>query len=123
MKQYIDLVKGQLVYADLLHITDTFAPFVTHSKTSNGIGVVRWGAKQLVNTQMKKQGCEDSCLTTPFVRKYEFSCTGNAPQTADEVALLKKELAQFFTDLEVLINASIINGVKPSLSLTFPAVH
>lgn len=122
MKQYIDLVKGQLVYADLLHITDTFSPYVTHSKTNNGIGVVRWGAKQLVNTQMKKPGCDDGCLTTPFVRKYDFSCTGNAPQTAEEVALLKKELAQFFADLNVLIDSNIINGVKPSLSLEFPAV-
>lgn len=122
MKQYIDLVKGQLVYADLLHVTDTFAPYVNLSRTSNGIDIVRWGAKQLVNTRMGKPGCDDQCLTVPLVRKYEFSCTGNLPTDAAGIALIKQEIAQFMADIDVIVGAGAINGVKPSLALTFPVV-
>lgn len=122
MKKYIDLVNGQLVFADLLKVTDTLAPFVNISKTRDGIGIVRWGAKQLVNTRKMQPGCEDSCKSSPFVRKYDFSCTGDLPQTPEEVLLVKKELKQFFADLDLLVQSGAINGVKPSIALEFPIV-
>lgn len=122
MKQYIDLVKGQLVFADLLHVTNTFAPIVSLSRTQKGIDIVRWGAKQLVNTRLSQPGCDDGCLTTPFVRKYDFSTTGQLPATPEELAAMKAELKQFFADLEVLIDSGATQGVKPSVATTFPVV-
>lgn len=122
MKQYIDLVKGQLVFADLLHVTDTFSPTVNLSRTQKGVDLVRWSAKQLVNTRLKQPGCDDGCLTTPFVRKYDFSATGQLPTTTVELDLMKAELKQFFADLEIMISAGALYGVKPSLATTFPVV-
>lgn len=119
MKQYIDLVKGQLVYADLLHVTNTFSPVVTLSRTQKGVDLVRWSAKQLVNTRLKQPGCDDGCLTTPFVRKYDFSATGQLPTSPEELAAMKLELKQFFADLNVLITSGALQGVKPSLATTF----
>lgn len=121
MKQYIDLVKGQLVFADLLHVTNTFAPVVSLSRTQKGIDIVRWSAKQLVNTRLSQPGCDDGCLTTPFVRKYDFSATGQLPATPAELATMKAELKQFFADLEVLITSGALQGVKPSVATTFPS--
>ena len=120
MKQYIDLVKGQLVYADLLHVTNTFSPVVNLSRTQKGVNLVRWGAKQLVNVRLGQPGCDDGCLTTPFVRKYEFSATGQLPETPAELAILKAEVKQFFADLNVLVEAGALQGVKPSVATTFP---
>ena len=122
MKQYIDLVKGQLVFADLLHVTNTFAPVISLSRTQKGIDIVRWSAKQLVNTRLSQPGCDDGCLTTPFVRKYDFSATGQLPATPEELAAMKAELKQFFADLEVLITSGALQGVKPSVATTFPVV-
>lgn len=121
-KQYIDLVNGQLVFADPVKVTDTFAPTVRRSESRNGVPVVRWSAKQLVNTRLGKPGCDDACLTTPFVRKYEFSSATNVPETPAELAQFKKEIAQFVADLDVLIENHVLNGVKARLDLTFPDV-
>lgn len=122
MKQYIDLVKGQLVFADLLKVTDTFAPQVTVGRTKQGANMVRWSAKQLVNIRLGVPGCADTCLTTPFVRKYEFSCTGDLPETPEQLSQLKKELKQFMADIDVLVQSGAMQGVKPSVATTFPVV-
>lgn len=121
-KQYIDLKNGQLVFADPLKVTDTFSPLVTTTSSKNGVGIVRWGAKQLINTRMGQPGCEDKCNTFPFARRYDLSVSGNLPQSEAEALILKAELQQFMADINVLIASKIQYGIKPSVSTTFPDI-
>lgn len=122
-KQYIDLVNGQVVFADPLKVVDTFSPTVRVSRSNMGVDVVRWGAKQLINTRLGVPGCDDNCLTKRFSRKYEFSSSTNLPETEAQATVLLKELDQFFADLKVLIVGNVIKGVKPSVATTFPIVE
>lgn len=123
MKQYIDSVKNQLIFADRLKVTDTLTTNVTLGKTSSGIGMTRWGAKQLVNTVVQpRKGCADDCKTIDFVRKYDLSVSGNLPTTPEEFVILKNELKQFFQDIDTLVAAGAMEGVKPSIATTFENV-
>lgn len=123
MKQYIDSINGQLIFADRLKVTDILSTNVNLGKTSTGVGMVRWGAKQLVNTVVQpKKGCSDDCKTVDFVRKYDLSVSGNLPSTPEELLALKNELKQFFKDIETLVEAGAMEGVKPSIATTFQNV-
>lgn len=122
-KQFIDLVNGQLVFADPLKVTDSLAPTVNVKKTASGINVVRWGVRQLVNSRLGTPGCADNCLTKPFARRYEFQASSNLPTTEAEAAEILKELKQFIADVEVLITNKIYYGAKPTTGTTFPDVN
>lgn len=119
-KQYIDIVNGQLVYADPLKITDTFSPVSTLSKSKTGINIVRASARQLINTRLSKPGCDDGCLTTPFTRRFSFDYSGQLPETASEKAAILAEFDQFIADLTLLKSSNWLSGVKPSTSTVFP---
>lgn len=122
MKQFIDLVNGQLVFADPLKVTNTFAPTVNVRKTNNGHNVVRWGARQLVNVRLGAPGCDDKCATSPFVRKFELQASHNLPTTQVEADAILAEWKQFSADVQVLITSKIYYGVKPSTGTLFPDV-